>query len=69
MGALLQWLPVIIQTITTGTELLAKWQTLANAPGGPTDEQLATFAQEMEAALAESQAALRGEPPPPAPNP
>lgn len=62
MGALLQWLPAIIQTITIGADLLAKWQTLAAKPGGPSDEELATFASEMEAALAESQAALRGTP-------
>lgn len=60
MGALLAYLPAIIQTITTGSELLVKWQALANAPNPPTDEELAAFAEQMEAALAESQAALRG---------
>ena len=61
MGALLALLPTIVQTIQTGSQLLADWQSLAAKPGGPSDEELAALAAKMESALAASQAALRAE--------
>ena len=51
-------LPLILATVGTGAELLTSLHGLASR-GTVTDAELAEFAAKMEAALAESQAALR----------
>lgn len=60
LAKIIGFLPLIIQSITTATELLAKWKDVAAKGDAITDAELAQFAADMEDALAESQAALRG---------
>lgn len=52
-------LPLILASISTGAELLGRLNELASR-GTVSDEELAAFAERMEAALAESQTLLRG---------